>query len=57
MFAHYDTILSDDDALRIGLHLDRTVNGGRQDRAFVPQGIDPPGAVEEPLAYDSLCPC
>lgn len=40
VLADIDPILLDDDPISIGMHLDWTVNGSRQDRVFVPQGID-----------------
>ena len=35
MFTDYHTILPDDDAFGIGMHINRTANGSRQDRVFV----------------------
>jgi len=35
MFADHHAILPDDDPLGIGMHIDRTTNGSRQDRVFV----------------------
>ena len=35
MFADHHAILPDDDPLGIGMHIDRTTNGSRQDRVFI----------------------
>jgi hypothetical protein len=35
-------ILPDDDPLSIGMHIDWSTNGRRDDGISVPQGIDPP---------------
>ena len=42
MFADHHPILSDDDPLSIGMHIDRTTDGSRQDRVFVV--VEPHGA-------------